>query len=90
MKVVFYGEVINKYVENGVVEEVFCDEIILIDGCFVFYFFYYVIIREDKQIIKIRVVFDVLVRDSNGVFLNSCLELGLVLQLDLVGIFLCF
>lgn len=48
MKVVFYGEVINKYVENGVVEEVFCDEIILIDGCFVFYFFYYVIIREDK------------------------------------------
>lgn len=48
MKVVSYREAINKYVENGVVEEVFCDEIISIDGRFVFYFFYYAIIREDK------------------------------------------
>lgn len=48
MKVASYREAINKYVENGVVEEVFCDEIISIDGCFVFYFFYYAIIREDK------------------------------------------
>ena len=90
MKAESYGEAINKYAENGVAEEVPCDEIIPTDGRPVFYLPHHAIIREDKQTTKTRVVFDASARDSNGVSLNSCLEPGPALQPDLVGILLRF
>ncbi|KAL9970153.1 hypothetical protein ACROYT_G022481 [Oculina patagonica] len=90
MKAVSYKEAINKYVENGVAEEVPCDEITLTDGRPVFYLPHHAIIREDKQTTKTRVVFDASAKDSNGVSLNSCLEPGPALQPDLVGILLRF
>ena len=90
MKAASYGEAINKYAENGVAEEVPCDEIIPTDGRPVFYLPHHAIIREDKQTTKTRVVFDASARDSNGVSLNSCLEPGPALQPDLVGILLRF
>ena len=90
MKAASYGEAINKYAENGVAEEVPCDEIIPTDGRPVFYLPHHAIIREDKQTTKTRIVFDASVRDSNGVSLNSCLEPGPALQPDLVGILLRF
>ena len=90
MKAASYGEAINKYAENGVAEEVPCDEIIPTDGRPVFYLPHHAIIREDKQTTKTRVVFDASAGDSNGVSLNSCLEPGPALQPDLVGILLRF
>ncbi|XP_078357270.1 uncharacterized protein LOC144642154 [Oculina patagonica] len=90
MKAVSYREAINKYVENGVAEEVPCDEITPTDGRPVFYLPHHAIIREDKQTTKTRVVFDALAKDSNGVSLNSCLEPGPALQLDLARILLRF
>ena len=89
MKAASYKEAIDKYVENGVAEEVPSDEITPTDGCLVFYL-HHAIIRKDKQTTKTRVVFDALAKDSNGVSLNSCLEPGPALQPDLVGILLHF
>lgn len=90
VKAASYREAINKYVENGVAEEVPCDEIRPTDGRPVFYLPHHAIIREDKQTTKTRVVFDASAKDSNGVSLNSCLEPGPALQPDLVGILLRF
>ncbi|XP_015772177.1 PREDICTED: uncharacterized protein LOC107350464 [Acropora digitifera] len=90
MKAAVYREVINKYVENGVAEEVPSDEITWTDGRLVFYLPHHAIIREDKQTTKTRVVIDASVKDSNGVSLKSCLEPGPALQPDLVGILLRF
>ncbi|KAL9985156.1 hypothetical protein ACROYT_G007526 [Oculina patagonica] len=90
MKAVSYRKAINKYVENGVAEEVPCDEITPTEGRPVFYLPHHAIIREDKQTTKTRVVFDASAKDSNGVSLNSCLEPGPALQPDLVGILLRF
>ena len=85
-----YREAINKYVENGVAEEVPSDEVTPTDGRPVFYLPHHAIIWEDKQTTKTRIVFDASAKDSNGVSLNSCLEPGPVLQPDLVGILLRF
>ena len=85
-----YREAINKYVENGVAEEVPCDEVTPTDGRPVFYLPHHAVIREDKQTTKTRVVFDASAKDSKGVSLNSCLEPGPALQPDLVGILLRF
>ena len=90
MKATSYREAINKYVENGVAEEVPCDEVTPTDGRPVFYLPHHAVIREDKQTTKTRVVFDASAKDSNGVSLNSCLEPGPALQPDLVGIILRF
>lgn len=85
-----YREAIRKYINEGVSEEVLCDQIAPTDGSPVFYLPHHAVIREDKQTTKTRVVFDASARDSNGVPLNSCLEAGPVLQPDLVGILLRF
>ena len=90
MKVASYREAINKYVENGVAEEVPCDGITPTDGRPVFYLPHHAIIGQDKQTNKTIVVFDASAKDSNCVSLNSCLEPGPALQPDLVGIRLCF
>ena len=90
MKAASYREAINKYVENGVAEEVPSDEITPTDGRPVFYLPHHAIIRKDKQTTKTRIVFDASAKDSNGVSLNSCLEPGPALQPDLVGILLRF
>ena len=85
-----YREAILKYIDDGVSEEVPCDQIAPTDGRPVFYLPHHAVIREDKQTTKTRVVFDASARDSNGLSLNSCLEAGPVLQPDLVGILLRF
>ena len=85
-----YREAINKYVENGVAEEVPSDEVTPTDGRPVFYLPHHAIVREDKQTTKTRIVFHASAKDSNGVSLNSCLEPGPALQPDLVGILLRF
>ena len=90
MKAASYREAINKYVENGVAEEVPSHEITPTEGRPVFYLPHHAIIREDKRITKTRIVFDASAKDSNGVSLNSCLEPGPALQPDLVGILLRF
>ena len=90
MKFTSYREAINKYVENGVAEEVPSDGTTLTDGRPVFYLPHHAIIREDKQTTKTRVVFDASAKDSNGVSMNSCLEPGPALQPDLVRILLRF
>ena len=80
----------NKYVEDGVAEEVPYEQYAPADGCPVFYLPHHAVIREDKQTTKTRVVFDASERDLNGVSLNSCLEAGPALHPDLVGILLRF
>ena len=85
-----HREAINKYVENGVAEEVPSDEVTPTDWRPVFYLPHHTIIWEDKQTTKTRIVFDASAKDSNGVSLNSCLEPGPALQPDLVGILLRF
>ena len=83
-----YQEAINKYVEDGVAEEVPYEQYAPADGCPVFYLPHHAVIREDKQTTKTSVVFDASARDLNGVSLNSCLEAGPALHPDLVGILL--
>ena len=90
MKAALYKEAINKYVENGVAEEVPSDEITPTDGRPVLYLPHHAIIREDKQTTKTRVVFDASAKDSNGSSLNSCLQPGPALHPDLVRILLHF
>lgn len=90
MKAASYREAINKYVENGIAEEVPSDEITPTDGSPVFYLPHHAIIRDDKQTTKTRIVFDVSAKDSNGVSLKSCLEPDPALQPHLVGILLRF
>ena len=85
-----YQEAINKYVEDGVAEEVPYEQYAPADGRPVFYLPHHAVIREDKQTTKTRVVFDASARDVNGVSLNSCLEAGPALHPDLVGILLHF
>jgi len=85
-----YREAINKYVVDGVAEEVPLEQIAQSDGRPVFYLLHHAVIREDKQTTKTRVVFDASVRDTNGRSLNSCLEAGPALQPDLVEILLRF
>ena len=85
-----YQEAINKYVEDGVAEEVPYEQYAPADGRPVFYLPHHAVIREDKQTTKTRVVFDASARDLNGVSLNSCLEAGPALHPDLVGILLRF
>lgn len=64
------------------VAEVPSEQIQPSDGHPVFYLPHHAVIREDKQTTKTRVVFDASARDSNGVSLNSCLEVGPALQPD--------
>ncbi|XP_073231674.1 uncharacterized protein [Porites lutea] len=85
-----YQEAINKYVEDGVAEEVPYEQYAPADGRPVFYLPHRAVFREDKQTTKTRVVFDASARDSNGVSLNSCLQAGPALHPDLVGILLRF
>ena len=85
-----YQEAINKYVEDGVAEEVPYEQYAPADGRPVFYLPHHAVIREDKRTTKTRVVFDASARDVNGVSLNSCLEAGPALHPDLVGILLRF
>ena len=85
-----YREAINKYVVDGVAEEVPLEQVAPSDGRPVFYLPHHAVIREDKQTTKTRVVFDASTRGSNGMSLNSCLEAGPALQPDLVGILLRF
>ncbi|XP_068749048.1 uncharacterized protein [Montipora capricornis] len=85
-----YREAILKYIDDGVLEGVPCDQIAPTDGRPVFYLPHHAVIREDKQTTKTRVVFDATARDSNGLSLNSCLEAGPVFQPDLDGILLRF
>ncbi|PFX13477.1 hypothetical protein AWC38_SpisGene22432 [Stylophora pistillata] len=66
MKAMSYIEAINKYVDNGVAEEVLCDEITPTDGRPVFYLPHHAVIRKDKQTTKRRVVFDASAKDSCG------------------------
>ena len=84
-----YREAINKYVVDGVAEEVPLEQVAPCDGHPVFYLPHHAVIREDKQTTKTRVVF-ASTRGSNGMSLNSCLEAGPALQPDLVGILLRF
>ncbi|XP_068756190.1 uncharacterized protein [Montipora capricornis] len=90
MKVSSYRDAINEHVENGVAEEVPCDEITPTDGSPVFDLLHHAIVMEDKQTTKTRVVFDASAKDNNGVSLNSCVEPGPALQPDLIGILLQF
>ena len=84
-----YQEAINKYVDDGVAEEVPYEQYASADGRPVFYLPHHAVIREDKQTTKTRVTFDASARGLN-VSLNSCLEVGPPLHPDLVGILLCF
>ena len=74
--------------EDGVAEEVPCEQYAQADGRPVSYLPHHAVIREGKQTTKVRVVFDASARDLNGVSLNSCLETGPALHPDLVGILL--
>ena len=67
-----YREAINKYVVDGVAEEVPLEQVAPSDGRPVFYLPHHAVIREDKQTTKTRVVFDASTRGSNGMSLNSC------------------
>ena len=88
-KATFYSEAINKYVVDGVAEEVLCEQISPCDGHPVFTF-RIMLLSEDKQTTKTRVVFDASSRDCNGVSLDSCLVVGPALHPHLVGILLRF
>ena len=57
----------NKYVEDGVAEEVPYEQYAPVEGRPVFYLPHHAVIREDKQTTKTRVVFDTSARDLNGV-----------------------
>lgn len=49
-----------------------------------YYIFYYFVIKEERVIIKIRIVYDVFVRILFDVFsLNDCFYVGLLFLLDL-------
>lgn len=61
-----YLEVISKYIEKGYIFKVIFFKI----EEKVWYFLYFVIVRFEKIIIKIRVVFDVFVK-FNGLLLND-------------------
>ena len=66
-KAKFHQEAINKYVKDGVAEEVPYEQYAPKDGRPVFYLSHHVVIQEDKQTTKTRVVFDASTRDLNGV-----------------------
>ncbi|CAB4022309.1 Hypothetical predicted protein, partial [Paramuricea clavata] len=86
LKAKIYQDTINKYVEDGIAEEVPANEIKPVDYRPVFYLPHHAVIREDRQKTKTRVVFDASAKDSEGTSLNSCIEAGPALQPDLCGI----
>jgi hypothetical protein len=90
LKAKIYQDIINKYVEDGIAEEVPANEIKPVDNRPVFYLPHHAVIREDRQKTKTRVVFDASAKDSEGTSraLNSCIEAGPALQPDLCGILL--
>ena len=89
-KAKIYQDAINKYVEDGIAEEVPASEINPTDNRPVFYLPHHAVIREDREKTKARIVFDASAKDSNSKSLNSCIEAGSSLQPDLCGILLRF
>jgi phosphoglycerate dehydrogenase-like enzyme len=90
LKAKIYQDIINKYVEDGIAEEVPANEIKPVDNQLVFYLPHHAVIREDRQKTKTRVVFDAFAKDSEGTSLNSCIAAGPALQPDLCDILLRF
>ena len=90
LKAKIYQNTINKYVEDGIAEEVPANEIKPVDNRPVFHLPHHAVIREDRQKTKTRVVFDASAKDSEGTSMNSCIEAGPALQPDLCGIILRF
>ena len=89
-KAKIYQDAINKYVEDGIAEEVPASEINPTDNHPVFYLPHHAVIWEDREKTQARIVFDACAKDSNGKSLNSCIEAGPSLQPGLCGILLHF
>lgn len=77
-----YNEAINELVENGFVEEV------KNDSENAFYMPHRPVFKDSSY--SVRPVFDAGAKDSNGISLNSCMEVGPNLLPDLVDLFLRF
>lgn len=61
------------------------------EGCKKYYIFYYVVIIFDWKIIKVRIVYDVLVKVRKGCkSFNECLYCGFVILEDFCGFLLWF
>lgn len=67
-----YKEVMNVNVEKGYVRKLEINEV---EDSSSWYFLYFLVIREDREIIKVRIVFDSVVR-CKGVFLNDAMFIG--------------
>ena len=70
-KAKIYQDAINRYVEDGIAEEVPASEINPADKRLVFYLPHHAVIRKDREKTKARIVFDASAKDSNGKSLNS-------------------
>lgn len=55
-----------------------------------YYFLYYFVICRDKEIIKFRVVYDVLVKMNGNLFLNDCFYFGLNFFFSIVDVLMRF
>ena len=89
-KAKIYQDAINKYVEDGIAEEVPASEINPTDNRRVFYLSHHAVIREDRQKTKARIVVDDSAKDSNDKSLASCIEAGPSLRPDLCCMLLRF
>ena len=89
-KAKIYQDAINKYVEDGIADEVLASEIKPTEKRPVFYLPHHAVIREDREKIKARIVFDASAKDSNDKSLTSCIEAGPSLQPDLCCMLLRF
>jgi hypothetical protein len=71
LKAKIYQDIINKYVEDGIAEEVPANEIKPVVNRPVFYLPHHAVIREDRQKTKTRVVFDALYRSWSSFTIRS-------------------
>ena len=83
-----YNEVIEDYLQQGIVEEVIEGE--CSTSNIKYYLPHHAVLREDKQTTKLRVVFDASSHEENSPSLNNCLLTGPNLNPDLLGILIRF
>ncbi|XP_030584685.1 uncharacterized protein LOC115779925 [Archocentrus centrarchus] len=83
-----YSEVIEDYLQQGIVEEVTDDE--CLSPTVKYYLPHHAVLREDKMTTKLRVVFDASSHEDGCPSLNNCLLTGPNLNPDLLGILVRF
>ena len=70
-----YDKIIQEQIKNGIVEVIDEHEPMKVDGDKIHYLPHHAVIRQDKEMTKVRIVYDASAKE-NGPSLNGCLHIG--------------